>query len=63
MTNLTSTLNEEIIVVIDSTRTTVEQTSYIIISLDIAYFLAFLLLHSYFRGQVASIRVIVEFLR
>lgn len=37
--------------------------SYIIIGIDIAYIIAFFAIQYYFRSQINSIRVIVEFFR
>jgi hypothetical protein len=63
MTNLTTRFNNEALDTVNAIEGTVDLMSYIIITIDVCYILAFFGVQFYFRRQISSIRVIVEFFR
>lgn len=63
MVDITVSMSDECIMVIREASNVAIVMSYVIIVIDAGYILAFILMHTYFKRQLSSIRVIVDLFR
>lgn len=63
MTDITIMMGDECIMVVREASYVAIVMSYVIIVIDAGYIIAFILMHTYFRRQLNSIRVIVDLFR